>query len=52
MRLIMKTAVDRLKENDKPAYEALLCFGEKYTRAWGEPVLTKDIRGISSPSQR
>jgi len=53
MRSIMKSAVDRmytyllLKENDKAAYEALLSFGEKYTRAWDEPVLTKAIRGIS-----
>jgi hypothetical protein len=50
----MKTAVDRmytyllLKENDKAAYDALLSFGEKYTRAWDEPSLTKAIRGTSN----
>ena len=56
MRSIMKSAVDRvytyflLKENDKPAYDALLTFGEKYTKAWDEPVLTKAIKGFSSSS--
>jgi len=56
IRSIMKSAVDRiytyllLKESDKAAYDALLTFGEKYTRAWDEPVLTKDIRGISGSS--
>jgi hypothetical protein len=54
MRLIMKAAVDRiytyllLKESDKAAYEALLSFGERYTTAWDEPSLTKDIRGFSA----
>jgi hypothetical protein len=58
MRLIMKAAVDRmytyllLKENDKPAYEALLSCGEKYTRAWDEPVLAKPVRGISDSSSK
>jgi hypothetical protein len=58
MRLIMKAAVDRmytyllLKENDEAAYEALLPFGEKYTRAWDEPVLIKAIRGIGSGAVR
>ena len=58
MRSIMKAAVDRmytyllLKENDKPAYEALVSFGDKYTRAWDEPVLTKDIRGIPNSSSK
>ncbi len=55
MRSIMKSAVDHLytylllKENDEAEYEALLSFGEKYTRGWDEPVLTKAIRGIASP---
>jgi hypothetical protein len=55
MRSIMKAAVDRmytyllLKESDKTAYEALLSFGEKYTRAWDEPSLTKAIRGTPAP---
>jgi hypothetical protein len=58
MRLITKNAVDHLytylllKENDKAAYDALLTFGEKYTRAWDEPFLTKAIRGISDSSLR
>ena len=58
MRSIMKTAVDRvytyllLKENDMAAYEALLVYGEKYTRAWDEPVLTKAIKGIPDSSIR
>ena len=58
MRSIMKNAVDHmytyllLKENDKPAYEALVSFGDKYTRAWDEPVLTKDIRGIPNSSSK
>jgi hypothetical protein len=58
MRSIMKNAVDHmytyllLKENDKAAYNALLSLGEKYTRAWDEPVLTKAIRGISDSSAR
>ena len=58
MRSIMKAAVDRmytyllLKENDKPAYEALVSFGDKYTRAWDETVLTKDIRGIPNSSSK
>jgi hypothetical protein len=53
MRSIMKSAVDRLytclllKQKDKEAYEALLSFGEKYTRAWDEPILTKAIEGIT-----
>jgi hypothetical protein len=58
MRTIMKAAVDRiytfllLKENDEAAYEALLSFGEKYTLAWDEPVLTKAIKGISDSSSK
>jgi hypothetical protein len=54
----MKTAVDRiytyllLKESDKAAYDALLSFGGKYTTAWDEPSLTKDIRGISNSSTK
>ena len=54
MRSIMKAAVDRMytylimKESDKAAYDALLSFGEKYTKAWDEPTLTKAIRGISN----
>jgi hypothetical protein len=57
MRLIMKAAVDRmytfllLKESDKAAYEAVLSFGERYTAAWDEPVLTKAVRGISDSSR-
>jgi hypothetical protein len=39
-----------LKQTDEAAYEAILCFGEKYTRAWGEPNLTKAVRGISNSS--
>ena len=56
MRSIMKTAVDRMytylimKESNKTAYDALLSFGEKYTKAWDDPSLTKAIRGISYPS--
>ena len=51
----MKNAVDHmytyllLKENDKPAYDALLTLGERYTGMWDEPILTKAIKGISSP---
>jgi hypothetical protein len=47
MRSIMKAAVDRvytyllMKESDKAAYDALLSFAEKYTKAWDEPTLTK-----------
>lgn len=47
MRQIMKSAVDHLytflvlKKNDPKAYEALIAFGEQYTRAWDEPVLAK-----------
>jgi hypothetical protein len=58
MRSIMKAAVDRvytyllMKESDKAAYEALLSFGEKYTKAWDEPSLTKAIRGISNSSPK
>ena len=58
MQAIMKAAVDRmytyllLKENDEAAYEALLSFGAKYTRAWDEPFLTKAIRGISDSSPK
>lgn len=58
MRTIMKAAVDRmytyllLKENDETAYEALLSFGARYTKAWDEPVLTKAIRGISDSSPK
>jgi hypothetical protein len=58
MRSIMKSAVDHiytyllLKENDEAAYDALLTLGEKYTRAWDEPVLTKAVRGISDSSPR
>ena len=42
-----KAAVDRLytflalKEHDQKAYEALLSFGERYTKAWDEPVFGK-----------
>jgi hypothetical protein len=49
MRQIMKAAVDRvftllvLKERDPKAYQALLSLGERYTTAWGEPVLTKNL---------
>jgi hypothetical protein len=52
MRSIMKNAVDHLytylllKENDKPAYYALLSLGARYTTAWDEPVLTKPVRKI------
>lgn len=58
MRSIMKAAVDRiysfllLKENDEAAYEALVSFGAKYTTAWDEPSLTKDIRGISDSTAK
>jgi len=51
-------AVDRiytyllLKESDKAAYDTLLSFGEKYTKAWDEPTLTKAIRGISNSSPK
>jgi len=47
MRQIMKSAVDHIfafllmKEHDPKAYEALLSLGERYTKAWDEPVLTK-----------
>ena len=56
MRSITKNAVDHLytylllKENDKAAYDALLTLGERYTRMWDEPVLTKSVRGISDSS--
>jgi hypothetical protein len=49
MREIMKNAVDHLytflvlKQSDHDAYEALLSLGERYTTAWDEPVLTKNI---------
>jgi hypothetical protein len=49
MRKIMKAAVDQLytflvlKERDPEAYEAQLAFGERYTTAWDEPVLTKKL---------
>ena len=49
MREIMKNAVDHvyrfllLKENDPKAYEALLRLGERYTRDWDEPILTKKL---------
>jgi hypothetical protein len=49
MRQIMKAAVDQvytflvLKERDPKAYEALLSLGERYTTAWDEPVLTKNL---------
>lgn len=58
MRSIMKSAVDHLytylvlKERNEDEYDALLSFGEKYTRGWDEPVLTRAIRGISSPSPK
>jgi hypothetical protein len=39
-----------MKESNKTAYDALLSFGEKYTKAWDDPSLTKAIRGISYPS--
>jgi hypothetical protein len=32
-----------LKQSDHAAYEALLSLGERYTTAWDEPVLTKNI---------
>jgi hypothetical protein len=49
MRQIMKAAVDRvytflvLKERDPKAYEALLSLGKRYTAAWDEPVLMKNL---------
>jgi hypothetical protein len=49
MRQIMKAAVDRvytflvLKKYDRKAYGGLLSFGEQYTNAWDEPVLTKNF---------
>jgi hypothetical protein len=49
MRQIMKAAVDQvftflvLKEHDPKAYQALLSLGERYTTAWDEPVLTKNL---------
>ncbi len=49
MRQIMKAGVDRvytflvLKERDPKAYEVLLTLGERYTAAWDEPVLTKNL---------
>src|ERR1039458_5045444 len=58
MQSIMKNAVDHLytylvtKQNDKAAYEALLTFGERYTAAWDEPHLTKQIRRISDSSAK
>ncbi len=41
-----------LLESDKAAYDALLSFGEKYTKAWDAPSLTKASRGISNSSPR
>jgi hypothetical protein len=49
MRQITKNAVDHVyrfllvKEHDPKAYEALLGVGERYTEAWDEPVLTKNL---------
>ena len=49
MRQIMKAGVDRVytflvvKERDPKAYEVLLTLGERYTAAWDEPVLTKNL---------
>ena len=49
MRQIMTAAVDQLytllvlKERDPKAYEASLSVGERYTTAWDEPVLTKNL---------
>ena len=49
MRQIMKAAVDQvytflvLKKQDGKAYQALLSLGERYTTAWDEPVLTKNL---------
>jgi hypothetical protein len=45
----MKATVNRvytflvLKERDPKAYEALVSFGERYTAAWDEPFLTKNL---------
>jgi aspartokinase len=50
MREIVKAAVDPLytylvlKQSDHAAYEALLSLGERYTTAWDELVLTKNLR--------
>jgi hypothetical protein len=58
MQSIMKSAVDHmytyllLKENDEAAYDVLLSFGAKFTKAWDEPSLTEDIRGISDSAAR
>ena len=41
-----------LKENDKPAYDALLSCGETYTGAWAEPSLTEAIKEISDSPAR
>jgi len=49
MRQIMKAAVDQvytflvLKKQDGKAYQALLSLGERYTTAWDEPVLTRNL---------
>lgn len=49
MGQIMKSAVNHiytfllLKEHDPKAYEALLSLGERYTKGWDEPVLTKKL---------
>jgi hypothetical protein len=49
MRQIMKAAVDHIytfllvKERDPKGYEALLSLGDRYTKAWDEPVLTKNL---------
>lgn len=49
MSQIMKAAVDQvftflvLKEQDPKEYQALLSFGERYTIASDEPVLTKNL---------
>ena len=45
MRRIMKATVKFLvlKERDPKAYEALVSFGERYTAAWDEPFLTKNL---------
>lgn len=49
MRQVMKNAVDHvytflvLKEHDPKEYQALLNFGKRYTSAWDEPVLIKQL---------
>ena len=49
MREIMMAAVGRLytflvlKQTNHAAYEELLSFGERYTKAWDDPTLTREI---------